>query len=152
MPIMMMIVQVGLYLLVGCAVSIPYTYLAGGSFGGFAFVMTVWIAPAGILSLFLIYVLGEVPSPRAKVRRRSSIAFWLVAVYLCLPIMANGASRLLMGWGYEEIGSFVFLIRYRIIFILPLAFLVIVGTADIVESIWADLRGKVQKLLNFLDD
>jgi hypothetical protein len=134
----MMIIQVGLYVLVGCVVSIPYTYLAGGSFDGFAFIMTAWIAPAGVLSLFLIYVSRQVPTPKAKGSNWGGALFWLLLAYLCLPIIANGASRLLMGWGYEEIGAFVFLIRYRIIFILPLTSIVIIGVADMVESVLKD--------------
>ena len=106
------------YLLIGCIIAVPYTYLAGGSFENlFA---TAWIAPVGAT------ILGVILWIETKVTRM----FWVVLTYFCLPIILNGLSQLFGLLGYAGIQLFLFNLRYAIlgyIFIIGLVSVILTG-------------------------
>lgn len=107
-----------IYLLIGCIIAVPYTYLAGGSFENFF--AAAWIAPVGAT------ILGVILWVETKVTRM----FWIVLTYFCLPIIFNGLSQLFGLFGYGEIKTILFDLRYAIlgyIFITGLVFLILIG-------------------------
>jgi hypothetical protein len=110
MPIFVQVVFVFLYLLAGCILSIPYTYLANGSFE--SFFLTAWIAPVAALFLFFVFKMRGILRQDGKRSWWGGGFFWAVVAYLCFPILLNGVSLLLKWAGHEVAGHYVFECRY----------------------------------------
>lgn len=126
MPILAQFILALAYFIVGCVLSIPYTYIANGNMDNF--MLTAWIAPVGALVLFITHAVG-----RATSRCRSFLArksggwfFWSVVTWFCLPIVLNGVSLLLRKLGLYSTSHYVFEYRYFSIVAVPF-FLIIYG-------------------------
>jgi hypothetical protein len=94
------------YMIVGCALSIPYVYLADGNFENFA--VTGCFAP---IASFVLYILcaGE---RHWSGRSQFNKEFFYLVIFFCFPIIFNGTSISIAAIGYEAFASNVFKFRY----------------------------------------
>lgn len=139
MSITRLIVTVLIYFVIGCLISVPYTFLANGNLDNF--MLTAWLAPVGSVLVLLAYIVGKAMS-KDRHRRQfvGSWLFWIVATYFCLPIILNGVSLLLKLMGYNTVGHYVFACRYSSLYAcFSIGFVAVVVycmTADGVTRIW----------------
>lgn len=106
------------YLLLGCIVSIPYTFLSKGGFE--VFVRMLVFGPIIALSLFVLYGMRRGVSSRGKkLWKGGTSVFWGATVWFCSPIILNGVSLLLKWMGAKMISGVIFKARFWILWGLP---------------------------------
>lgn len=122
MSVIFQVVLFFVYLVVGCILSAPYTFLANGNLDNFF--VTAWVAPVAAIFLFVVYPIAR--SHRVKRSKWGGGFFWVLVAYFCSPILLNGVSLLLKWAGYEVAGHHVFESRFLGLLIAPIL-LVICG-------------------------
>lgn len=144
MPIIAQFILALAYLLVGCVLSVPYTYLANGSMDNF--MLTAGIAPIGAFVLFIAHTVERAMSRREPYRTRmlGGWFFWGLVTYFCLPIFLNGASLLLNSMGLSTVGHYVFEFRYATFLGVPIALIILGLIAGGVESILEKFKGRAK--------
>ncbi len=123
------------YILIGCILSVPYNYLAGGGMN--SFMLSAVIAPVGAVVLFIAHTVERVMArnEHSQARLRGGWFFWGVVTYLCLPIIFNGVSLLLNSMGFGKVGYYVHEFRYAALLLVPLLLITICFVMMGVKSI-----------------
>lgn len=130
------LVVIVLYLIVGFALALWYTFFAGPS--GNAFVFLMFLLPVALLILFIIYKMY-----RDKVFE-SLKAFWIFLGYCLMPIIFNGISIILTRAGFGAVGEYIFKYRYDSLVAVPMGIVVIC----VMWGIWEVFSGKGKDLLD----
>jgi len=107
----MLLVLAIFWALVGCFISVVYTFLAGGTLEHFFF--TAFLAPPIAFFLFIIWGVRELRPPRHAGKQVLGLYFPLaITVFFCLPIILNGSSLAAGLLGYETTAKYLFSFRY----------------------------------------
>ena len=131
------------YLIVGSILSVPYTYLAGGS--SEHFILATMAAPVASFALVLAYAIRKVSGRTGERPWGGGGCFLVIAAYLFLPAILNGASHLL-GWvGFEAASGFVFEIRYIALLVVPAFIVVLLIGRGIAEVVAHALRRRFKR-------
>lgn len=144
MSIIAQVVTILAYFIVGCIISVPYTYLANGTTDNF--MLTAWIAPVGALVLFIVHTVERAMSWCKPYRARmlGGWFFWGLMTYFCLPIFLNGVSLLLNSMGFGTVGHYVFEFRYAAFLGVPVALVIFGLIAGGVENIREKFKGRAK--------
>lgn len=123
-----------LYFVIGAAIAVPYTLLAGGDLE--AYVMTVLVSPIAVFIMLLGWCMRPIGRDRSKTLGAGDCLFLAFVGYLSLPIILNGVS-LLLGWaGYETAAHIVFAVRYPVLILIPTTLFVGLLIIGGVMNIW----------------
>ncbi len=122
------------YAIVGLFFGVIYVFAAGGKIEIFPLVVSAVFAPIVVFAILYCAILAGYISffdrPKAggvkmsELRKGARIAFWVMVVYLLLPMATFVASVALNYLGHEHLASVLFGARFTI---LLLAFPVIIG-------------------------
>ena len=123
----MHIVMCLVWILIGCALSIPYTILSGGSLDNFY--VTMMVSPA---LAFYFFVYSKTCALVARRPLWKTGMFWFLLTWACMPIIFNLGSIVLGHCGFSLASDWVFRMRYATLglpFLIGLVALVLVWIA-----------------------
>lgn len=119
------------YLIVGLALAVPYTYVSGGatpdslSFG-------TLVLPWTVLVLVLLYQGSKSQSNDCWTRRVFGGIFWGLLGFVLLPVVTNLVSLGCTWFGFVRLGEFIFQCRYLSLLMVPtIAFMMLIGAAAV---------------------